>query len=241
MTHSHATLSKQASIAAEIKTALASGDRLTSAELSSRCHTALDSTDISRVIGDLKSAGLVAQDGTKKSTSKGGTAKAWAWIGPPDAEVPKSSAHRKHPKESIEDEAPVAAGPEPVVAEAPAIEVPCGGWHAGMQEPMTDEQMYWSAKAGEQPRVVGVTDWKPVDATKGPTPGAEQKWVSIHANDDPTELALNDLVDQVGESLLSLADTILNNNQTYVRLLQMQDDAIQLLGDYRLIKTLEKS
>lgn len=183
-------LPKQAQIANEIKTALAGGEKLTSAELCAKSHTALDSTDISRVIGDLKAAGLVAQSGTKKSTAAGGLAKAWAWIGPPDAAVPKSSAHRKQPKESIEDEAPVA--------ESPSIEAP---------------------------KVVGVTDWHPVDHEQ-----------SV----DPIELALADLVDQADESILSFADAMLSDHQTWSRLRQMQDDAFQLLCDYRLTKTLEQ-
>jgi len=217
-------LPKQTAIANEIKAALASGATLTSAELCAKSFTALDSTDISRVIGDLKSAGLVAQAGTKKSTAKGGIAKAWAWIGPPNADVPKSSAHRKHPKESIEDEVPVVARPEPVAAEA-TVKMD-EGWEAGT--------------------VVNHADWKPVDATQGPSPGAEQKWVPISDTHDepavdPIEMALADLVDQADESILSFADAMLSDHPTWVRLRQMQDDAFQLLCDYRLTKTLEQS
>ena len=198
-------LPKQAAIANEIKTALASGAKLTSAELCAKSHTALDSTDISRVIGDLKAAGLVAQFGTKKSTATGGTSKAWAWIGPPDAAVPKSTAHRKpvaQAVESIEDEAPAAevaqkfvTGLENTAEElaASTIEVPCGGWHACIQD--------------DGPAV------------------------------DPIELALADLVDQADESILSFADALLADHPTWARLRQMQDDAFQLLCDYRLTRT----
>lgn len=212
-------LPKQAKIANEIKTALVNGAKLTSAELYAKSHTALDTTDISRVIGDLKAAGLVAQAGTKKSTAKGGLAKAWAWIGPHDAEVPKSSAHRSpvaHAVESIEDEAPV-------------VEV------AHADDTLTHLE--------PEPAVVGVTDWQPVDATTGPSSGAEQKRVPIHASDEPAvdqiELALADLVDQADESILSFADAMLSDHPTWVRLRQMQDDCFQLLCDYRLTKTLE--
>jgi hypothetical protein len=194
-------LPKQAAIANEIKTALSNGAKLTSAELCAKSHTALDSTDISRVIGDLKAAGLVAQFGTKKSTATGGTSKAWAWIGPPDAAVPKSTARGKAPKESIEDEAPAAevaqkfvTGLENTAEElaASTIEVPCGGWH-------------------------------PLDYEQGV---------------DPIEMALAELVAQTDESILSFAAAMLSDHPTWVRLRQMQDDAFQLLCDYRLTKTL---
>jgi hypothetical protein len=203
-------LPKQAAIANEIKTALSNGAKLTSAELCAKSHTALDSTDISRVIGDLKAAGLVAQFGTKKSTATGGTSKAWAWIGPPDAAVPKSTAHRKpvaQAVESIEDEAPAAevaqkfvTGLENTAEElaASTIEVPCGGWHDGIHD--------------DGPYAV-----------------------------DPIEMALADLVDQTDESILSFAAAMLSDHPTWNRLRQMQDDAFQLLCDYRLTKTLEKS
>ena len=213
-------LPKQTQIANEIKTALANGAKLTSAELCAKSHTALDSTDISRVIGDLKAAGLVVQAGTKKSTAKGGTAKAWAWIGPPGAEVPKSTAHRKpvaKAVESIEDEAPVVAVPEPTAAEAPAIEVPCGGWHADGG---------WDASM-QGPTIDDVRPGQISDTRNEPTV-------------DPIELALADLVDQADESILSFADTLLSDHPTWARLRQMQDDAFQLLCDYRLTRTLEK-
>jgi len=201
-------LPKQAQIANEIKTALASGAKLTTAELCARSQTALDSTDISRVIRDMKAAGLVAQSGTKKSTAAGGLAKAWAWIGPPDAAVPKSTEHWKPAPtavESIEYEGPVVQEPEQPVVDPAGVDAP---------------------------KVVGVTDWRPI--------GTDWHPLDHEQGVDPIELALADLVDQADESILSFADAMLSDHPTWGRLRQMQDDAFQLLCDYRLTKTLEK-
>jgi hypothetical protein len=185
---------KQSLIVNEIRDALASGDTLTSAELSERCHTALDSTDISRVIGDLRAAGLVAQAGTKKSpANRTGQAKAWAWVGPV-------------PMESIEDEAPVV-------------------------EVAVDPDTLSASRVEVTPEEETVSIGKPIGYTYL---GLDEQSV------DPTELALADLVDQVDESVLSFADTMLSDHPTWVRLRQMQDDAFQLLCDYRLTKTLEQ-
>jgi hypothetical protein len=94
-----------------------------------------------------------------------------------------------------------AAEPEPVVAEPTVIDAP---------------------------KVVGVTDWRPLDTNDAPAV-------------DPIEMALADLVDQADESILSFADAMLSDHPTWVRLRQMQDDCFQLLCDYRLTKTLEQS
>ena len=328
-------LPKQAQIANEIKTALVNGAKLTSAELCAKSHTALDTTDISRVIGDLKAAGLVAQAGTKKSTANGVLAKAWAWIGPPDSEVPKSSAHRKpvaKAVESIEDEAPVVPAPEPVVAtaiesthpditESPVVVLPGTASHDRPSQidhaklairalsiftndnaararatfrGMTPEQMdepygesglsraqilleydqaeddvesaiAWvrrvsgidNAQAVESIEIEGthpddlkvqrewlnkLAEWAKSDRSAvlpcadGPTDGGDEP-----DRVDPIEIALADLVDQADESILSFADAMLSDHPTWVRLRQMQDDAFQLLCDYRLTRTLEKS
>ena len=217
-------LPKQAAIANEIKTALADGAKLTSAELCAKSHTALDSTDISRVIGDLKAAGLVAQSGTKKSTATGGTSKAWAWIGPPDAAVPRSTAHRK----------PVAKAVESIEDEAPVVEVAV--------DPDTLTPLTRTIEP--EPAVVGVTDrttvfgssvWRTDDVRPGQISDTRDEPAV-----DPIEMALADLVDQTDESALSFADSMLSDHPTWRSLRQMQDDAFQLLCDYRLTKTLEK-
>jgi hypothetical protein len=229
-------LPKQAQIASEIREALKTGGEMTSSELTAFCTSALDSTDICRVIYDLKNTGLIGVSDVRAYMGKGKPVNFYRWIGPPDA-VPEFGKKRKvkptESIESIEDEAPVVAGPEPVAAEAPSIEVPCGGWHAdggwdaSMQGPTTDEQREWAAK---------MADRNPVDPTTG----------TIHTRDepdrvDPIEIALADLVDQADESILSFADAMLSDHPTWVRLRQMQDDCFQLLCDYRLTKTLEQS
>lgn len=58
---------------------------------------------------------------------------------------------------------------------------------------------------------------------------------------DQTEYALADLVDQADETLLALADSLLNDNPLWARLRRLADETHGALCDYRLMRSLEVS
>lgn len=206
-------LSKQAAIAAEIRDALKAKGQLSSGELNAFCGSALDSTDVCRVLYDMHKTGLVAIADQRAIGGKGKPVKFYQWIGQDTGAI--KASHRK-PKES-----PVAESieDEPASAKSPVCTV--------SDEPKATTAM------GEATQ--------PESPAPAPSPTEPKRHPFLRDRTDPTELALADLLDQADEALLALADSLLSDHPVWSRLRQLASDAHDTLCDYRLLRSLEAS
>jgi predicted transcriptional regulator len=115
-------LTKQAQIAREIREALKDGGEMSSSELNNWCSSALDSTDICRVIYDMRNTGLLAVADERVVNGKGKPVKFYRWIGPTDAEPEFSKKRKTNPAKSIDDETVSTHPPVSIIAVTPEEE-----------------------------------------------------------------------------------------------------------------------
>jgi hypothetical protein len=111
-------MSTNSTIINEVRAALSGGDSLSTADLVPLCDTADDAKNLSRIIYDMRRAGLVEEDpvpGPRGGDMK--PSRRWRWVGPTDGAALPSKRHPRAPakaRESIEDEAPSGAPAAPV-------------------------------------------------------------------------------------------------------------------------------
>ena len=206
-------LSKQASIAQEIQTALKRRGVLSSSDLIPLCQSAFDSTDICRVLFDLKKTGLVTVADERVVNGKGKPVKFYRWVGP-DLLSKTPSHYEPKPKakpvvqaaESIEDE-PVQPPGAPM---APAAITPAEA--AALEAALAPPPLEPTAP--------------PIDHADAPIDYAEV---------DDIEVAIRALQDHADAALLAVADLLLADHPLWRSLRQIADDTHHIHCHYRLL------
>ena len=226
---------KQASIANEIRDALKTHGHLSSADLIPLCASAFDSTDICRVLYDLRRSGSVEVADERIVRGKGKPIKFYKWIG---AETPAKVNHylpkpKTQPKpkpviESIED--------EPVSAQPPASITP------------EQEEALVAALSATLTTEIPVTIEEEIamdEAQHIVPPPTEPKWTPFASDPeqpisfDPVEIALVDLLDMADEALLVYAESKLSGDPLWVAQRKMAGHAHRNLCDYRVMRSME--
>ena len=228
---------KQASIADEIRDALKTHGTLSSAGLTPLCASAFDSTDICRVLYDLKRSGAIEIAEERIIGGKGKPVKFYR-LNRLIGDKPLTKVNHYQPKtqpkpkpktqppvvESIEDEPVSSQPPASITPEQEAALVAALSATLTTEIPVTIEEEI----AMDEAHATEYAD----------APCFEPIGMANMAMDS-TEMALAVLMDDADEALMAFADSLLSGNRVWVAMRKLADDAHSTLCDYRLMRSME--
>jgi hypothetical protein len=224
---------KQASIADEIRDALKTHGTLSSAGLTPLCASAFDSTDICRVLYDLKRSGAIEIAEERIIGGKGKPVKFYR-LNRLIGDKPPTKVNHYNPKlpkpktlpvvESIEDEPVSAQPPASITPEQEAALVAALSATLTTEIPVTIEEEI----AMDEAHATEYAD----------APCFEPIGMANMAMDS-TEMSLAVLMDDADEALMAFADSLLSGNRVWVAMRKLADDAHSTLCDYRLMRSME--
>jgi hypothetical protein len=201
------TMSMRETIAREIQAALCGGEDMTAAALAERCPSAVDKTDVSRTLYDLRQSGHVETAKTVASDKQGRGARlvnTYRWRG--DADRPFEFSRRIAAAASSASS--VAAGPKPV------------------DEPIEPDPLEKRAMLnGTWTEDFNLADAIAADIRANGYPDSE--------DDAPIDLTLRmivaELVDHVDTAVLEYADAALASDPVWMQLRALQIGAVSAM------------